>query len=86
MKATKKIGRPPAPWVFEMARLDQESNIWLDITEISDIFNVHVNTAKTFLSKTSVDRKYEIVNGRTKMKLKVSDLKKAAQDYIRPWM
>lgn len=86
MKTLKKMGRPPASWVVEMAQLNENLETWFDIDDISKLFNVHVNTAKTFLRKVAVPRRHEVINGRTKMKLRALDLKKAAQDYINPWV
>lgn len=86
MKTTKKIGRPPAPWVYEMARCSEPLDDWLDLEKVGTTFKVHVNTAKTFLRKVNVPRQHEIVNGRAKMKFKVNDLKKAAQEYLEPWL
>lgn len=81
----KRMGRPPAPWMYQLEDLKIEENRWVSIQEISDEIGVHINTAKSFLRKREVKRKHEVINGRTKMKFKVKDLKKAAKEYITPW-
>ena len=85
MNSKKKMGRPPAPWVHEIANLTITDSQWLDVYELSNIIEVSVLSLKAFIRKAQVKRKHEVNEGQVKAKFKVKELKKAAKEYITPW-
>ena len=84
MKAKTKMGRPPAPWMFSFVDLGIEK-AWITPYEIGEKMDVHVGTVKSFLKKLPVRPKHDVENGIVRTTFKVSDLKKATKDYLKPW-
>ncbi len=84
--AGKKMGRPPAPWVYEMDSLSIEENQYMDVYELSTSLHVPVSCLKAFFRKAEVKRKHEIQGGKARARFKIKDLKKAAREYIAPWL
>lgn len=84
-KVRSRMGRPPAEWMFEVPKL-KLSNSWTDAYEIADALKQNVKTVKSFLSKLEIKPKHEVEAGIVKARFRVSDLKKAAEIYIQPWL
>ena len=80
----KRMGRPPAPWMFKLVDL-QFNTQWTDSSEVACTLEVKSKTVRSFFEKLSVTPKYEVNKGQARAKFKVSELKKAAKEYITPW-
>lgn len=85
MDKKKRIGRPPASWMFKMVniRLDKQ---WTDAYEVADIFGLNVNAVKSFFRNLSLKPSHRIENGKARAQFKVKELKEAARLYIEPWL
>lgn len=86
MGRKKRIGRPPALWVHEIANLAKRDDQSFDVYELCEVTGVPVGSLKAFIRKAEVRRKHETNNGQVKAIFKVKDLKKAAKAYLEPWV
>ena len=85
MKKIKKIGRPPAKWMFEIHKTEFLST-WTDAYEIARILSLNVRTVKSFLAKLKVKPKHVIEGGTARARYKVSEIRKGAKEYVEPWV
>lgn len=85
MTEKKRMGRPPAEWMFELAQINVRST-WIDAYEIAELYGLNINTVKSHLVKLNVSPKHLIENGRAKAKYKTTELKQAARKYIDAWL
>jgi hypothetical protein len=86
MRTKKKMGRPPAPWVYEIVSFKMNDDQFIDVYELAIKLNVPVSSLKAFLRKANAKRKHEIQNGKARALFKVKDLKTAAKNYLKPWL
>lgn len=78
----KKMGRPPAAWMFQLLEL-KLSESWTDCHEVSELLNVHLKTVQSFFRKLDVEPTHEVRNGIAHARFKVSELKQAAKNYVK---
>lgn len=83
-KEKKRIGRPPAKWMFEVLDIDFADS-WTDAYEISEVLKLNTNTVKSFLGKLHTKPKHVIENGVARARYRVSDLKIGVKGYVEPW-
>lgn len=85
MGKKKRLGRPPAEWMFKVVELNLD-DAWTDPYEISNRFSLNVNTVKSFFEKLKLKPKYEVENGTVRARFRVSDFKRAAAAHVEPWL
>lgn len=85
MTEKKKMGRPPASWMFSLAHISP-SKPWMDAYEIAELFGLNIKTVKSHLSKLKIIPKHVIKNGKAKAQFKTKELRTAAKIHIEPWM
>lgn len=85
MKKKKRIGRPPAKWMFQLANFGCDKT-WIDAYETADLLEQNFKTVKSFLRKLDIDTKHVIENGKARTFYKITELKSATKKYIEPWM
>lgn len=85
MTTKKKMGRPPAPWMFDLVELKLNGQ-WTDPYEIAAHFQINAKTVKSFIEKLGIKPKHEIENGVARAYYKVSELKRATELYVKPWL
>jgi hypothetical protein len=81
----KKMGRPPASWMFKLADLPIRKQ-WTDAYEVAEILGLHVKTVKSFFSKLPIQPLHIVENAKTRAQFKVKELKEAAKSYVEPWL
>ena len=80
----KKIGRPPAKWVHELANLERDDNEYLDYHDLSELFGVTMRTVHGFCTKADVVGEYYKTDSNVvRKRFKVKDLKKAAVRFLK---
>lgn len=80
-----RIGRPPAPWVYKILKLNLAGPYWIDAYELAQLLGVSANSVKVFVHRFEIDRRYEKENSVVKSKFQISVLKKRVQAYISQW-
>lgn len=80
-----RMGRPPAPWVYEILNLNLKEKDWVDKNDLCELLGISVYSIKVFLAKLNIDKKYELDSGFIRAKYKYSDLKQSVKEYIAPW-
>lgn len=79
----KSAGRPPAPWMYELANLKIEDNEErIDYKQLSEKFDISIRAAQAFCGKLSLQATYRLENRFAVRLFYLRDLKKAAGDYI----
>lgn len=79
----RKMGRPPAPWMFELATLKKKDRESLDYQGLCDMFCLSKRMVQNFCSKLEIPGEYYQAENKTVQKrFRVSELKKAAKRYI----
>ena len=84
MKKRKRMGRPPAQWMFELINIKFDRH-WTNAYQVASLLNTDFKKIKLFFAKLPIKPKYEIENGISKAQFKVSELKKSVKDYTDPW-
>ena len=84
MEKRKRMGRPPASWMFKLVEIQFKNN-WTDAYEVSSLLKTDFKKIKLFFAKLPIKPKYEIENGKSRARFKARDLKKATENYINPW-
>lgn len=85
MAEKKKMGRPPAEWMFKLRDYPFDKQ-WTDTYEVAKNLGIHVKTVKSFLDKLKVKPRHIIIDAKTRAQFKVKDLKEATRLYIEPWV
>ena len=85
MGKQKKMGRPPASWMFELIEVKFDKQ-WTDAYEVSKYFGIRIRTVKSFFYKLHTKAIHTIENGRAKAQFNVKELKEATKLYIEPWL
>lgn len=79
----KGFGRPPAPWVFDLAELEGNNHGLLNYDELCEKFGVGKRRMSQFCSQHEIPSFFERSdNGAIVKKFKLSDLAKAAKVYV----
>ena len=80
----RKVGRPPAKWVYELANLDLPDDQFLDYHDLAEMFGITIRTVHGFCSKAKVEGDYYKTADRTiRKKFKVSQLKESSMIYVK---
>ena len=83
-KSVPHIGRPPAPWLYEVLKLDLPDDSFLNYQELSERCKVNKNTLYAICKKMNVPEEYykTPINfiGR---RFRLSDLKSAIRAYLK---
>lgn len=85
MTSKKKMGRPPASWMFELVDLELDGP-WTDAYEVADHLGVNAKTVKSFFEKLDIKPKHEVENGKVRARFKIAELRRAAGAYVKPWL
>ena len=85
MLEKKKIGRPPANWMFKLIDLNL-SEQWTDAYEIADKLKLNVKTVKSFFYKLNIQPKHVVIKGKARAQFNVNDLRQAIKLRIKPWL
>lgn len=79
----KKIGRPAAKWVHQLAMLDERKHQFLDYHDLSEMFGVTIRTVHGFCTKAGADGEYyKHENNVIRKRFTVRALKTAAKVYL----
>ena len=82
----KKIGRPPAAWVRELAELKKKDDDFLDYHDLCELFGVSLRSMHGFCTKAGVTGEYyRHENKVIRKRFRVKDLKKSAAAYLKDW-
>lgn len=81
-----KMGRPPAPWMYELTKLKLQDNKIIGLKELSDLLGIPITSLKTFFNKIKTVRTHKVENGKVQTLYKVGDIRKSAKNYITPWI
>lgn len=81
----KKMGRPPAMWLYEVVKITNQDGQLLDVAELSRLLGTSVMSLKSFLRKSETPKKHVVENGTAKAKYKMADIKKSVREYLIPW-
>lgn len=80
----KKIGRPAAKWVHQLAKLDGDKSDYLDYHDLSNMFGITIRTVHIFCSKASAEGEYyKHYNNVVRKRFSIPELRKAAQAYLK---
>lgn len=84
MKNKKKMGRPPPPWIYDLASSQRPHDGLFRASEIASWYdNLTPKSVANFLAKNSVPGEYIKNEGRGIVKhYRVKDLKLAAQNLV----
>ena len=79
----KKIGRPAAKWVHQLANLDEHKNKYLDYHDLSTMFGVTIRTVHGFCTKACAKGEYyKHENNVIRKRFSAQELKRAAVAYL----
>jgi|MDTC01.1.fsa_nt_gb hypothetical protein len=82
-KVTRKMGRPPAPWVFELASSTEDGSKYLDYHALSNKFGITLRAVHIFCTKAGVEGEYYKTESRTvRKRFTVDQLRTAARKYL----
>jgi hypothetical protein len=82
--SAKKIGRPPAKWVYKLAELEMKDDDFLDYHDLSQMFGLTLRSVHGFCTKNRVEGEYyRHPNKVVRKRFRVDELKKAAHKYLR---
>ncbi len=82
-KLQKKMGRPPAKWVHELAKLDRDDSDYLDYHDLSELFGLTLRTVHGFCTKAEVEGEYyKTENKAVRKRFTIKALKIAAHRYL----
>lgn len=84
-KIKKKLGRPPAKWMFEVLEMDFADS-WTDAYEIAQALKQNVRTVKSFLGKLEITPRHVVDGGKARAKYKVGDVRKGVKGYVEAWV
>lgn len=82
----KKIGRPPAEWVYQLSQLKNKDDEFLDYNDLCELFDISLRSAHGFCSKCGIKGDYYKHESKgVRKRFRVKDLKKAAALYLKEW-
>jgi hypothetical protein len=80
----KKVGRPAAKWVHQLANLDGLKQEYLDYYDLSQMFNVTIRSVHAFCTKACAKGEYfKNENKVVRKRFSVQELKTVAKAYIK---
>lgn len=80
----KKMGRPAAKWVHELAKLDELKQEYLDYHDLSKMFGITIRTVHGFCTKACAKGEYyKHENKVIRKRFSVQELKRAAVAYLK---
>ena len=78
------IGRPPAPWLYEVLKLDLPEDSFFTYQELSEKYNVNKNTLYAICKKMNVPEEYyKTPTNFIGRRFRLSDLKIAIRAYLK---
>ena len=86
MNKKKRMGRPPAKWAYDLAKLKHQDDKRLSLTTLSEITGASIGSLRIFLNKSETPKEYELEGGQARALYRVKDIKKSARDHIEPWL
>ncbi len=80
----RRVGRPPAQWVHQLAKLDGLKNEYLDYHDLSKMFGLTLRSVQGFCAKASVKGEYyRHESNAVRKRFSILELKRAAQAYLK---
>jgi hypothetical protein len=80
----KKIGRPPAQWVYQLAKLDGSKDKYLDYHDLSEMFGLTIRSVHGFCTKAGAKGEYyKHENNVIRKRFSAHELKQVAEKYLK---
>jgi hypothetical protein len=80
----KKMGRPPAQWVYELTKLDESKEKFLDYHDLSEMFGLTIRSVHGFCTKAGAQGEYyKHENNVIRKRFSVHELKLVAKKYLK---
>ena len=86
MKKKKRMGRPPAQWAYDLAKLKYQDEKKFSLAALSEMTGASVGSLRIFFNKSDTAKEYELEGGQARTLYRVKDIKKSASDHIEPWL
>jgi len=79
----KKMGRPAAKWVQELAQIDESKHEYLDYHDLSKMFGLTIRSVHGFCAKAGVSGEYFKHESKVvRKRFSAKELKRAASAYL----
>lgn len=82
-KKIKKMGRPPADWVHQLAKLNMPDDAYLEYADLCKKFKISLGSIRNFCWRNEVEGEYILGETGVRKRFKVRELKNSAIEVLK---